>query len=191
MQGNGKPNFISLILVVAAVGVFAAPGQAQSAHADEAEFGPIVRAYLQYLDTEQNVVDDRVSRREVSPAYYRRNLNRINALRVIAIRIARETNNDYLPELEAETIGELKTIFEHPPSVSTLKIGQVLNNTYKYLGSVNTRETFYMFARLDPYEQADRMKKDIEPQAAGPSDSIRVDAGEQTPEIRPRRAKSP
>src|SRR6185503_8612093 len=67
----------------------------------EDEFGPVVRAYLGYLRNEQEVVDDRASRREVSATYYRHNSNRIKALRQMAIRLARETHNDYLPELEA------------------------------------------------------------------------------------------
>src|ERR1044072_4200130 len=65
------------------------------------EFGPVVRAYLGYLRNEQEVVDDRASRREVSSTYYRHNSNRIKALRQMAIKLARETHNDYLPELEA------------------------------------------------------------------------------------------
>ena len=69
------------------------------------EFGPVVRAYLGYLKNEQEVVDDRVSRREVSSNYYRRNSNRIKALRQMAIRLARESHNDYLPELEAVSGG--------------------------------------------------------------------------------------
>src|SRR5690349_3316005 len=48
-------------------------GQTRSS---EDEFGPVVRAYLGYLKNEQEVVDDRVSRREISPGYYRRNSNR-------------------------------------------------------------------------------------------------------------------
>src|ERR1041385_5493848 len=64
----------------------------------DGEFGPVVRAYLGYLRNEQEVVDDRVSRREVSATYYRRNSNRIRALRLMAIRMARESHNDYLPE---------------------------------------------------------------------------------------------
>ena len=54
------------------------------------EFGPVVRAYLGYLRNEQEVVDDRVSRREVSANYYRHNSNRIKALRQMAIRLARD-----------------------------------------------------------------------------------------------------
>jgi hypothetical protein len=119
------------------------------------EFGPVVRAYLGYLRNEQEVVDDRVSRREITPAYYRRNSNRIKALRQMALKLARESNNDYLPELEAVTPGEMRLLFENPPAPSSLKVGEVIKKTFQYLGSVRSIETFYVFARLNPYEQGD------------------------------------
>jgi len=166
---------------------------AQAKHADEMEFGPIVRAYLQYLDTEQNVVDDRVSRREVSASYYRRNSNRTHALRIMAINIARATNNDYLPELEAETQDELKTIFEKPPTTSSFKVGEVINNTFRFLGVVRAGEVFYVFARLDPYEQADLMKKQEEKRTTSDSAAIPETGIENKPATgqRPRRTKEP
>jgi hypothetical protein len=124
------------------------------------EFGPVVRAYLGYLKNEQEVVDDRVSRREVSATYYRRNSNRIKALRQMAIRLARENHNDYLPELEAVSGTELNLLFgSDPPELSQLKAGEVLKNTFRFLGVVRTGETFYLFARLDPYEQAEQTEK--------------------------------
>ncbi|HEY2963742.1 MAG TPA: hypothetical protein VGJ37_15090 [Pyrinomonadaceae bacterium] len=124
------------------------------------EFGPVVRAYLGYLRNEQEVVDDRVSRREVSPTYYRHNSNRIKALRQMAIRLARESDNDYLPELEAVSAGELRLIFgPSPPSPIGLKTGEVVRNTFRFLGVVRSGELFYLFARLDPYEQAEMTEK--------------------------------
>lgn len=124
------------------------------------EFGPVVRAYLGYLKNEQEVVDDRVSRREVSPTYYRHNSNRIKALRQMAIRLARESNNDYLPELEAVSGGELGMLFgPRAPAPASLKVGEVVRNTFRYLGVVRSGEVFYLFARLDPYEQADLTEK--------------------------------
>jgi hypothetical protein len=124
------------------------------------EFGPVVRAYLGYLKNEQEVVDDRVSRREVSANYYRRNSNRIKALRQMAIRLARESHNDYLPELEAVSGNELNLLFgSNPPQLSQLKPGEVLRNTFRFLGVVKVGETFYLFARLDPYEQAELTEK--------------------------------
>jgi hypothetical protein len=127
--------------------------------AQEEQFGPVVRAYLGYLRNEQEVVDDRASRREVSTAYYRHNSNRIRALRQIAIKIARETQNDYLPELEAVSRDELRLLFEQPPRIETLKVNEVFGYTLRFLGSVRSGETFYVFARLDPYEQAELREK--------------------------------
>jgi hypothetical protein len=126
---------------------------------EEREFGPVVRAYLGYLRAEQLVTDDRASRREVSSVYVRRNSNRIRALRQMAIRIARESKNDYLPELYAVARDELGTIFETPPAPETFREGGVLNDTFRYLGPVRTGELFYLFARLDIYEQAELLKK--------------------------------
>ena len=126
---------------------------------EEEQFGPVVRAYLGYLRNEQEVVDDRVSRHEVNVAYYRRNSNRIRALRQMAIRIARETQNDYLPELEAVAGDELGLLFERPPHFQTLRVGEVVQTTFRYLGVVRSGDLFYVFARLDPYEQAELMQK--------------------------------
>jgi len=125
------------------------------------EFGPVVRAYLGYLRNEQEVVDDRVSRREVSSTYYRHNSNRIKALRQMAIRLARETHNDYLPELEAVSGEEMRLLFgSNPPPPASLKVGEVLRNTFRFLGTVRTTGgNFYLFARLDPYEQAEQTEK--------------------------------
>ena len=101
----------ALILVcVACAGLAVAQDEPQEE--PEEGFGPVVSAYLGYLRNEQEVVDDRVSRHEVSAVYYRRNSNRIRALREVAIRIARETGNDYLPELEAAARNELGNLFE-------------------------------------------------------------------------------
>lgn len=181
-----------LILMCAACAVL--PARAQDEPQDEPEeaFGPVVSAYLGYLRNEQEVVDDRVSRREVSAAYYRRNSNRIRALREVAMRIARETGNDYLPELEATARDEMRNLFEQPPKPSTLRVGAVLNNTFRYLGKVRAGETFYIFARLDPYEQAELMQKQtaqpatVEPVPPAPGAS----SGHQATG-RPRRATTP
>ncbi len=132
---------------------------ANQGRGDEGQFGPVVRAYLGYLRNEQEVVDDRVSRREVSQAYYRRNSNRIRALRQIAVRIARESRNDYLPEFEAVSRDEMGLIFERPPRPETLREGEVLRRTFRFLGIIRSGENFYIFARLDPYEQSELSEK--------------------------------
>ncbi len=168
----------------------ASSASARSAERAEAGFGPIVRAYLGYLRAQQEVVDDRASRREINPSYYLHNSNRIKALRRMAVQIARETENDYLPELEAVSLDEFGTLFDEPPKPAALSVGGVLNYTFRYLGAVTVnREKFYLFARLDPYEQADLRKAAQEAHGAGThasSQSPAADAGS-----RPRRVNSP
>jgi hypothetical protein len=150
------------LLIVALLVFPCVVAQAQSRESGDQEFGPVVRAYLGYLRNEQEVVDDRVSRREVSSSYYRHNSNRIKALRQMAIQLARETHNDYLPELEAVSAGELTLLFgPEPPQVSRLRVGEVLRNTFRFLGTVRSGEVFYLFARLDPYEQAELAERAV------------------------------
>lgn len=149
-----RSAFIVLPIILGAC----VPVSAQAVRED-AQFGPVVRAYLGYLRNEQEVVDDRASRREINAVYYRRNSNRIRALRQMAMRIARETENDYLPELEAVAGDELRLLFEHPPRFQTLRVGEVVQTTFRYLGMVRSGDSFYIFARLDPYEQAELLQK--------------------------------
>jgi hypothetical protein len=152
---------VPLLLVLSVV--FVSPsvfGQHHSnTSATDAQFGPVMRAYLGYLRNEQEVVDDRISRREISPAYYRRNSERIRALRQTAIRLVSQSGNDYVPELEAVTVDEFGTLFEDPPKPVALRVNSVLTSKFRYLGAVHTGETFYLFARLDPYEQAALMEQ--------------------------------
>ena len=163
---------------------------AQRQQAEDSEFGPVVRAYLGYLRNEQEVVDDRNSRHEIKRSYYIRNSNRIRALRQMAIRIARESDNDYLPELEAAAADELGNLFEHPPKPASLSVGEVYNNTFRFLGSVRSGDVFYIFARLDPYEQAELMEKEKARSAAGGAPGPPAPAsGEAT--SRPRRVGTP
>jgi len=127
---------------------------------DNSNFGPVMQAYLGYLANEQDVVDDRISRKEISAAYYHRNSNRIRALRTMAIRLVRQSGNDYVPELEAVAPDELRTLFERPPNAGALHPNAILANKFKFLATVHSGEAFYLFARLDPYEQAELMKRE-------------------------------
>lgn len=165
-----KGRLLVLLIVVLLISPSAATTAAAfQAQTSDQEFGPVVRAYLGYLKNEQEVVDDRASRREVSAAYYRHNSNRIKALRQMAIRLARESHNDYLPELEAVSAAEMRLLFgPQTPPLASLKPGEVLRNTFRYLGTVRSGEVFYLFARLDVYEQAELSQKAVSTKTAAP-----------------------
>jgi hypothetical protein len=200
---------LALLVCVASAWTVSAQ-RAGTAAADDAEFGPVVRTYLGYLRAEQDVVDDRASRREIDQSYFRRNTNRIRALRQMAVRIARETQNDFLPELYAITRDELGTLFDPEPQTTAFRVGEIVNNTFRYLGTVRSVEPFYLFARLDVYEQAELSRKgeaqqqDAQPQnaqhAAAPSTAPDAPPttsanapprGKSTATVRPRRVNTP
>lgn len=152
--------FILLTIFLLLSGVVTGQRSAAPLDGDSNEdFGPVMRAYLGYLSNEQEVVDDRASRREINSAYYRRNSSRIRALRQMAIRLVRLSGNDYVPELEAVTQDELGTLFETPPRVATFRSNEVVGNKLRFLAPVHSGEVFYLFARLDPYEQAELMQR--------------------------------
>jgi hypothetical protein len=160
-----KSSWLFLAFILISPVALAQHGSANSIK--NSEFGPVMRAYLGYLKNEQEVVDDRISRREISAEYYRRNSSRIRALRQTAIRLVTQSGNDYVPELEAVTGQELGILFETPPNPRMLRTNEVVRNTFRYLGSVSTGEVFYVFARLDPYEQAALMDANHSQSAAG------------------------
>ena len=189
---NLMRSFVALSILLLLSGVAIAQRSTGSGAGNNiSEFGPVMSAYLGYLSNEQEVVDDRASRREISVAYYRRNSNRIRVLRQMAIRLVRQSGNDYVPELEAVTQDEFGTLFENPPKPATFRANEILANKFRFLGAVHSGEVFYLFARLDPYEQAELIRRPGKDPAtlsagsgAGGADGQRL--GQTT--TRPRRA---
>ena len=184
--------FVLLSILLLLSGVAVAQRSTASSKGDSVlEFGPVMRAYLAYLSNEQEVVDDRASRREITNAYYRRNLSRIRALRQMAIRLVRQSGNDYVPELEAVTVDEFGILFEKPPKPTTLRANEIVANKFKFLAAVHSGEVFYLFARLDPYEQAkliQRQGRDPATLSAGPGTGVANGQSVGPITTRPRRA---
>jgi hypothetical protein len=89
----------------------------------------------------------------------------------MAMQIARESHNDYLPELEAVAGDELGLLFDQPPRATTLRVGEVFQSTFRYLGSVKAGDVFHVFERLDPYEQAEMREKLASPGGVRSSES--------------------
>ncbi len=179
---------LSIFLLMSGVAIAQRSGPATSASSNSG-FGPVMRAYLGYLNNEEEVVDDRASRHEITPAYYRRNLGRIRALRQMAIRLVRQSDNDYVPELEAVTGDELGMLFDPPPKPTTLRADETVANKFRFLAAVHSGEVFYLFARLDPYEQAELLQRQKKaPVSPGPGPGVEDSGGVTRTTNRPRRA---
>jgi hypothetical protein len=183
--------FISLLILLLLSGAAIAQRSSSSESGGSgSEFGPVMRAYLGYLGNEQEVVDDRASRREITSAYYHRNLSRIRALRQMATQLVRQSGNDYVPELEAVTQDELGSLFERPPKPSTFRANEIVANKFRFLAPVHTGEVFYLFARLDPYEQAELIQRQkTDPVALSPGSGVGGASGQRVGQTnsRPRR----
>lgn len=110
----------------------------------------------------------------------------------MAIKLVRESGNDYVPELEAVTVDEFRTLFEKPPNPASFRTNEILANKLKFLGVAHTGEVFYLFARLDPYEQAELMqKRSADVSRSGLPQNVNADAkgqGDGPTTTRPRRA---
>src|SRR6266850_2145753 len=130
LTGLARLLFVVFVLFALSVVALGQRSNAASTSEGSSDFGPVMRAYLGYLGNEQEVVDDRKSRREITAAYYRRNSNRIRALRTMAIRLVRQTGNDYVPELEAVTSEELGTLFETPPTPNMFRANEIIANKF-------------------------------------------------------------
>ena len=186
-------GFLALALCLLCASVVVAQ-RSRGVPRDEAEFGPVVRAYLGYLRAQLEVVDDRVSRREIDRRYYLHNSSRIRALRQVAMRVARANGNDYLPELEAVSLDEFEQLFEEPlPSPTELRVGETLRYQFRFLEAVTVqREKFYVFARLDPYEQAELRKQgEAKDKAKAEPRAETAPPAATDSATRPRRANSP
>ncbi|MDQ4120519.1 MAG: hypothetical protein M3209_03630 [Acidobacteriota bacterium] len=160
-------KFLAVFVLLLAAALVAPAQTAKPKIQTQKKFGPNVQAYLDYLENELTVTDARESQREVSAEYVRHNFNRVSALRQFAIKIASESDVDYVPEMEAVVEREFHLLFpDDAPKPANLKIGEVYAG-FRFLGKVRNREVFYIFARLDPFEEeALKTKSENSPNAA-------------------------
>jgi len=93
------------------------------------------------------------------------------------------------------TRDEFKNIFDPLPKTESLRAGAVINNTFRFLNTVRAGEIFFVFARLDPYEQAELLKhSDRRAEASTTnfrSSSAQTNSSPTGETTRPRRAGAP
>jgi hypothetical protein len=110
----------------------------------------------------------------------------------VAVRLARESDTDYLPELVAVVPEEFDQLFEQPlPDPAELSAGETRDFKFRYLGPVAVgRQKFHVFARLDPYEQAELRKQH---EAKNQTGTHAPPAPQPSPDdgVRPRRVSEP
>lgn len=112
-------------------------------------YGPEVRSFLDLMRHEEDELEFQIRHNEISRREYIRSKTQIAIHRQTVLDLVKETGRDYVPELHVVAVSELDQLIEDGTSaIKGLKRGDILENKWRYLGSVHRGETFYIFERL-------------------------------------------
>ena len=113
------------------------------------QFGPVVRAYLGYLLRNEQVVDDRASRREISAAYSPAETQ------IASVRFGRWLLCESHAKLKPNIISRSSRLLRemncdcylsiHASLSNTPRSGEVVQTKFGYLGVVRSGDSFYIF----------------------------------------------
>jgi hypothetical protein len=113
------------------------------------EYGPEVKAYLDFLRHEEAELDFQIRNNEIPRKNYLRAKNRIAILRQKVLAVVRETGMDIVPELSVVTLAEADQLIEDGSKlVRRARPGAIFAEKWRYLGSVSRGEIFYVFERI-------------------------------------------
>lgn len=135
-----------LVALIAATVVSAAAEEQEST-----EFGPEVRAFLDLMKQEEAELEYQITHNEISRRDYLRAKNRIAIHRQTVVSRAVESGADLVPELHVVTAPEMNHLIENGQQMlRRIKRGDLINEKWRYLGSVTRGATFYIFERVTP-----------------------------------------
>jgi TonB family protein len=125
---------------------FVAKGGAQQ---KRATYGPVVNAYLTGLAEELNELEYQLRHREIARADYDLSKQRLTILRRFVGRLARDSREDQVPELQVLTDDELGTLgLNTRPHPDELEIGDLPDGQWRVIGIERGRSRFFVFLRL-------------------------------------------
>jgi hypothetical protein len=121
----------------------AAPTQAQTG------YGPEVKSFLDLMRHEEDELEFQIRHSEITRKEYVRSKNRIAIHRKRVLSLVEETNQDHVPELHVVAAAELDQLIEDgTAALKGIKRGDIIKQKWRYLGSENRGELFYIFERL-------------------------------------------
>jgi hypothetical protein len=127
--------------------VWAAASHGQSSKGSG--YGPEVTSFFDLMRHEEDELEFQIKRKEISRRDYLRAKNQITIHRQTVLDLARETGQDYVPELHVVAVDQLDQLIENGATkIKGLKPGDIVAEKWRYLGSVHRAETFYIFERL-------------------------------------------
>jgi len=114
-----------------------------------AGYGPEVRSFLDLMRHEEDELEFQIKHNEISRKEYIRSKTQIAIHRQTVLDLVKESGRDHVPELHVVAAPELDQLIEDGTrAIKGLKRDDVIGNKWRYLGSVQRGETFYIFERL-------------------------------------------
>ena len=112
-------------------------------------YGPEVRSFLDLMRHEEDELEFQIKHNEISRKEYIRSKTQIAIHRQTVLDLVKETGRDHVPELHVVAAPELDQLIEDGTrAIKGLKRDDVIENKWRYRGSVQRGETFYIFERL-------------------------------------------
>jgi|ERR1051325_5912902 hypothetical protein len=133
-----------LIILIPLAGAAASAQEPQAA-----KFGPEVKAFLELCHDEEVELEYQIKQNEISRKDYLRSKNRIAIQRQMVLKRCEETGEDLVPDLHVVTADEISQLIEDGlKAVRGAKVGTVIAKKWKYLGTANRNEAYYIFERI-------------------------------------------
>jgi len=134
---------IGLLIVLELAVCFSASGVQSNEH------GPEVKSFLDLMRHEEDELEFQIRHNEISRRDYIRSKNRIAIHRQTVLNLAKETGEDFVPELHVAAASEVDQLIENgTKALRGLKRGSVIKEKWRFLGNVTKGEVFYIFERL-------------------------------------------
>jgi len=114
------------------------------------DHGPAVKAFLSYLQDEEEELEFQIERNEISQKGYARAKSKIAILRQTVLDIVKETGEDRVPELHVVSASEVSQLIEDGArALRGVKPGDIVQEKWRYRGRVTRGEAFYVLERLN------------------------------------------
>lgn len=112
-------------------------------------YGPEVKSFLELMRHEEDELEYQILHNEISRPHYVRAKSRIAIHRQAVLNIVKETGEDVVPELHVVTATELNELIEQGTrALKGVKRGNIINDKWRYIGSVTKGQVFYIFERI-------------------------------------------
>jgi hypothetical protein len=112
-------------------------------------YGPEVRSFLELMRHEEDELEFQIRHNEIGRREYVRSKTQIAIHRQTVLDLVKETGKDYVPELHVVAAAELDQLIENGTrAIKGIKRGDIIDNKWRYLGSVHRGEIFYILERL-------------------------------------------